>query len=32
MRWLGDPVDWVVFDGKQSGSIKEIVFLEGKSN
>jgi predicted Holliday junction resolvase-like endonuclease len=31
MRWLGDPVDWVVFDGKQSGSIKEVVFMEGKS-
>jgi predicted Holliday junction resolvase-like endonuclease len=31
MRWLGDPVDWVVFDGKQSGTIKEIVFMEGKS-
>jgi len=31
MRWLGDPVDWIVFDGKQSGSIKEVVFMEGKS-
>ena len=31
MRWLGDPVDWVVFDGKQTGAIKEIVFMEGKS-
>jgi len=31
MRWLGDPVDWVVFDGKQSGTIKEVVFMEGKS-
>ena len=31
MRWLGDPVDWVVFDGKQTGAIKEIVFIEGKS-
>ena len=31
MRWLGDPVDWVVFDGKQTGTIKEIVFMEGKS-
>jgi len=31
MRWLDDPVDWVVFDGKQSGSIKEVVFMEGKS-
>ncbi len=31
MRWLGDPVDWVVFDGKQTGNIKEIVFMEGKS-
>ena len=31
MRWLGDPVDWVVFDGKQTGTIREIVFMEGKS-
>ncbi len=31
MRWLGDPVDWVVFDGKQTGTIKEVVFMEGKS-
>ncbi len=31
MRWLGDPVDWVIFDGKQSGTIREIVFMEGKS-
>src|SRR5947209_8161015 len=31
MRWLRDPVDWVVFDGKQTGTIREIVFMEGKS-
>jgi hypothetical protein len=31
MKWLGDPVDWVVFDGKQTGTIKEVVFMEGKS-
>jgi predicted Holliday junction resolvase-like endonuclease len=32
MKWLGDPVDWVVFDGKQTGTIKEVVFMEGKSS
>lgn len=31
LRFLGTPVDYVVFDGLSSGEVDEIVFLEVKS-
>lgn len=31
IRWLGDPIDFVIFDGQSSGNLKEIVFCEVKS-
>lgn len=31
MRWLGDPIDFVIFDGHSSQSPKQIVFCEVKS-
>ena len=31
-RFLGTPVDYVVFDGHSEGSVKKIVFLEVKKN
>ncbi len=31
MRWLGDPIDFVVFDGLSSGNPQQIVFTEMKS-
>jgi predicted Holliday junction resolvase-like endonuclease len=30
-RFLGDPVDFVVFDGLSEGSLREVVFVEVKS-
>jgi len=30
-RWLGDPIDYVVFNGLAENDLKEIVFLEVKS-
>ncbi len=35
MRWMGDPVDFIIFDGQSKKSPKEIIFCEvksGKSN
>ena len=31
LRWLGKPIDYVVFKGMDENEIKEIVFLEVKS-
>ncbi|MEM5772858.1 MAG: Holliday junction resolvase-like protein [Candidatus Aenigmatarchaeota archaeon] len=31
MKFLGDPIDYVVFDGKSSDEVKKVVFLEVKS-
>ncbi|MCS7093928.1 MAG: Holliday junction resolvase-like protein [Candidatus Aenigmarchaeota archaeon] len=31
VRWLGDPVDFVVFDGLSEGNLKKITFVEVKS-
>ena len=31
MRWLGDPIDFVVFDGYSEKSPKQIIFCEVKS-
>ncbi|MEM5815157.1 MAG: Holliday junction resolvase-like protein [Candidatus Aenigmatarchaeota archaeon] len=34
-RWIGDPIDLVVFDGLSEGKLRKIVFVEvktGKSN
>ena len=31
LRFLGTPVDYVVFDGLSEGDVREIVFLEVKS-
>ncbi len=31
VRWLGDPIDLVIFDGKSSGKTDQIVFCEVKS-
>jgi len=31
IRWLGDPIDLVIFNGKSSGNLNEIVFCEVKS-
>lgn len=30
-RFLGSPIDYVVFDGLDDGNVKEIVFIEVKS-
>jgi predicted Holliday junction resolvase-like endonuclease len=30
-RWLGDPIDFVIFDGLSSGTPSKIVFCEVKS-
>ncbi len=31
MRWLGDPIDFVIFDGNSEDELKQIVFCEVKS-
>ena len=31
VRWIGDPVDLVIFDGQSAGATKKIVFCEVKS-
>ena len=31
MRWMGDPVDFIVFDGSSKKSPKQIIFCEVKS-
>lgn len=31
LRFIGDPIDYVVFDGLTEGSLREIVLLEVKS-
>jgi predicted Holliday junction resolvase-like endonuclease len=31
IRWLGDPIDLVIFDGQSSGNLNQIVFCEVKS-
>ena len=31
VRWLGDPIDLVVFDGSSSGKPEKITFIEVKS-
>ncbi len=31
LRWLGDPVDFIIFDGHSDKSPKQIVFCEVKS-
>ncbi|MEK6909865.1 MAG: Holliday junction resolvase-like protein [Candidatus Aenigmatarchaeota archaeon] len=31
LRWLGDPIDFVIFDGYSKKSAKQIVFCEVKS-
>jgi predicted Holliday junction resolvase-like endonuclease len=31
VRWLGDPIDLVIFDGKSNDNLKQIVFCEVKS-
>lgn len=31
IRWLGDPIDFIIFDGHSYKSPKEIVFCEVKS-
>jgi len=31
MRWLGDPIDFVIFDGSSGGGANQIVFCEVKS-
>ncbi|MBI2583912.1 MAG: Holliday junction resolvase [Candidatus Aenigmarchaeota archaeon] len=31
VRWIGDPVDLVIFDGNSAGKINKIVFCEVKS-
>jgi predicted Holliday junction resolvase-like endonuclease len=31
VRWLGDPIDLVIFDGNSQGDLKQITFCEIKS-
>lgn len=31
IRWLGDPIDLVIFNGQSAGDLKEIVLCEVKS-
>ena len=31
MKWLGDPVDYIVFDGLSKNDTKQVVFLEIKT-
>ena len=31
VRWLGDPIDLVIFNGRSKGELKEIVLCEVKS-
>ena len=31
LRFIGSPVDYVVFDGASAGDVKKVVFLEVKS-
>lgn len=31
VRWLGDPVDFIIFDGYSTGKPRQIVFCEVKS-
>ena len=31
IRWLGDPIDFIVFDGLKKKELKQIVFCEVKS-
>ena len=31
VRWLGDPIDLVIFDGKSEDKVKQVVFCEVKS-
>jgi predicted Holliday junction resolvase-like endonuclease len=31
IRWLGDPIDLVIFDGQSAGDLKQIVLCEVKS-
>jgi len=31
LRWLGDPIDFVIFDGYSKKSLEQIVFCEVKS-
>ncbi|MBI2542741.1 MAG: hypothetical protein HYW24_00960 [Candidatus Aenigmarchaeota archaeon] len=31
IRWLGDPIDFVIFDGLSSKELKQVVFCEVKS-
>jgi len=31
IRWLGDPIDLVIFDGNSQGNPNEVVFCEVKS-
>ena len=31
LRFVGDPIDYIIFDGYSEGKIKQIVFLEIKS-
>jgi predicted Holliday junction resolvase-like endonuclease len=31
VRWLGDPIDLVIFDGKSEDNLRQVVFCEVKS-
>lgn len=31
LRWLGDPIDFIIFDGNSANDPKQIVFCEVKS-
>jgi predicted Holliday junction resolvase-like endonuclease len=31
VRWLGDPIDLVIFDGHSKGNLNQVVFCEVKS-
>lgn len=31
LRWIGDPIDFIIFDGFSSGKINKVVFCEIKS-
>lgn len=31
VRWIGDPVDFIVFDGISEGKVKQITFVEVKT-
>jgi predicted Holliday junction resolvase-like endonuclease len=31
IRWIGDPIDWIIFNGYASGKLNKIIFCEIKS-